>query len=56
MVVAESSIVSVPIPLRELGRADGEWTGIGRLWDNYGMVMGQLQDGYGTGKGRVRDR
>ena len=44
--------MSVPVPLRGLGRPDGYGTVMGWVWDRYGTGMGQLWDGYGTVKGR----
>ena len=42
----KSNIVSVPVPLRELGRAVMDW---------YGTGKGLVWDDYGKGKGRIRE-
>ena len=39
--MANSNIVSVPVPLRGLGRPDREGTGKGWVWDGYGTGMGR---------------
>ena len=41
----KSNIVSVPVPLRGLGRPDGYGTGMGRVWDGHGTGMGRVWDG-----------